>query len=117
MDFYFLISSSIYPYVKKFSDRFEVTVSSDAWVDVINKGVSKASALVCIEKEFGIKPEECAAFGDYLNDVELLEAVGYGFAMANAKDEVKKIARYETASNKEHGVIKGIRRLMEQGLC
>ena len=33
---------------------------------------------------FGITPEECVAFGDQYNDVEMLETVGMGYAMSNA---------------------------------
>ena len=63
-----------------------------------------------------VKPEECAAFGDYLNDYEMLQAVGYGFAMANAHPDLKKVARFETLSNDKSGVLFGIRRLMVYGL-
>jgi hypothetical protein len=59
-----------------------------------------------------IAPEECAAFGDYLNDCEMLQAVGYGFAMANAHPDLKKVAKFETLSNDMNGVLMGIRRLM-----
>ena len=47
----------------------------------------------------------------------MLQAVTYSFAMANAHPDIKKIARFETASNAEHGVIKGIQKLIDDGLC
>ena len=62
------------------------------------------------------KPEECAAFGDYLNDCEMLQAVSYGFAMANAHPDLKKFARFEAASNDDAGVLKAINQLIAEGL-
>ena len=67
-------------------------------------------------KRFGIRPEECAAFGDYMNDAEMMEAVSYSFAMGNAYPAIKKLARFETGTNVEKGVLMGIERLMKEGL-
>ena len=78
----------------------------------INKGV----AVKNIQRVMNFKPEECAAFGDYLNDREMIQAVGYGFAMANAHPDLKKIAAFETVSNDEAGVLVGIRKLISDGL-
>jgi hydroxymethylpyrimidine pyrophosphatase-like HAD family hydrolase len=51
-----------------------------------------------------------------MNDYEMIQAVGYGFAMANAHPELKKVAKFETVSNDEYGVIVGIQKLMADGL-
>ena len=40
-------------------------------------------------QHFGFTKEEAIAFGDGVNDIEMLEAVGTGVAMGNAKDEIK----------------------------
>lgn len=106
----------IEPLAAKWRDTQQVVLSSDYWLDIMAPGASKGVAVRAMQKRFGVKPEECAAFGDYLNDLELLGAVEYSFAMANAHPAVKAVARYETASNEEGGVLLGIRRLMEMGL-
>ena len=54
----------------------------------INKGVGVKK--VC--EHFGVQLEHVVAFGDSLNDKEMLQEVGLGIAMANAHDEIKKIA-------------------------
>ena len=77
-----------------------------------NKGVAVRE----VQKRFGIRPEECAAFGDYMNDAEMMEAVSYSFAMGNAYPAIKKLARFETGTNAEQGVLMGIERLMKEGL-
>ena len=70
-----------------------------------------------VEEKFGLRPDEVAVFGDYLNDLEMMSAAKYSFAMANAHPDIKKAANYETASNDEAGVLKGIQRLIDAGLC
>ncbi len=44
----------------------------------------------------GIGPDECMAFGDEYNDIEMMKSVKYSFAMKHAKPGVKAAAFYET---------------------
>lgn len=106
----------IYDHFAQFYDTLQVVLSSDYWVDVMSPSISKGVAVKNIQRVMNFKPEECAAFGDYLNDCEMLQAVGYSFAMANAHPDVKKVARFETVSNDQAGVLVGIRRLIDDGL-
>ncbi len=107
---------NIYDKLAKFHDSLQVVQTIDWWVDVSSPGANKGEAIKNVQKALNIKPEECAAFGDYMNDCEMLQAVEYGFAMANAHPDLKKFAKYETLSNEQGGVIAGIRRLMAEGL-
>ena len=120
MSFFNMVGKSeenIYPAIKeKFGKTMQVVLASDFWTDVINMSVSKGVAVQNVQKILGVTPDECAAFGDYLNDVQMLQAVTHSFAMANAHPDLKQLAKYETVSNVEHGVIVGINKLIEQGL-
>jgi hypothetical protein len=107
---------NIYDYLGEFYDSLQVVLSSDYWVDLMTKGINKGEAVRNVQRILNVKPEECAAFGDYMNDYEMIQAVGYGFAMANAHPELKKVAKFETVSNDEGGVIVGIKKLMAKGL-
>ena len=107
---------NIFDKLAQFYDSLQVVLSSDYWVDVMNPNISKGEAVKNIQRVMNIKPEECAAFGDYLNDLEMLQAVGCSFAMANAHPDLKKVAAFETAGNDEAGVLVGIRRLISDGL-
>ena len=108
---------TIYPKMQKFNGgEVQVLLSSDEWVDIMMPHVDKGFAVRKVQEILNIKPEECAAFGDYLNDYEMLKSVGYSFAMANAHPDLKKIAKFETASNDEGGVIAGIKKLIDDGL-
>ena len=57
-------------------------------------------------EHFQIGLDECMAFGDGGNDIQMLSHVGIGIAMGNASDEVKKYADYITDSVDEDGVFK-----------
>lgn len=107
---------NIYDKLSHFNGEVQVALSSDEWVDIMMPHVSKGSAVQKVQQILGIKPEECAAFGDYLNDCEMLQSVGYGFAMANAYPDLKKFTKFETVSNDERGVLVGIKKLMDEGL-
>ena len=109
--------ASILPLVAQDKKDLKVVLSSDYWVDVMNLAINKGVAVREIQKRLDLAPEECAAFGDYLNDKEMLESVGYSFAMANAHPDIKKVAKYQTASNAEHGVLKGIGWMLSEGIC
>lgn len=111
------LSQTIYPKIKeKFSKTMQVVLASEFWLDVMVSDGNKGTAVKEIQKQFNIKPEECAAFGDYFNDIQMLKAVKYSFAMENAHSEVKQIAKYETLSNDDDGVLVGIEKLMNEGL-
>ena len=52
------------------------------------------------------------AFGDGLNDIELLNAATYSFAMENAFEETKAAANFITRSNDEQGVLQTIQKII-----
>lgn len=103
---------NIYSKLVSFRDELQVVLSSNYWVDVMSPNISKGEAVKNIQRVMNIKPEECAAFGDYLNDVEMLQAVGYSFAMGNAHPELKAVAKFSVPNNNQGGVLFGVRRLM-----
>lgn len=109
-------STTIYPFMKKFEGRMQVVRSSDFWVDIMSFGINKGIALQQVQKKLHITPMECAVFGDYLNDLEIMSSAYYSFAVANAHHKIKDVARFTTTSNEEGGVLAGIRRLMDEGL-
>jgi len=97
----------------KFGNDFNVTVGDAIWVDIMNKGVDKGAAMRVLGNELGITSSQMMAFGDTYNDIEMLEAVEFSYIVANAADEMKKYAKYITASNDEYGVTKVLDELIE----
>jgi Cof subfamily protein (haloacid dehalogenase superfamily) len=79
--------------------------------DVNLSNANKAVGLTKLLEQLGIAPDEAVAFGDGLNDIEMLSLVGMGVAMGAARDEVKKAANMVTLSAEEDGVCHGLERL------
>jgi Cof subfamily protein (haloacid dehalogenase superfamily) len=90
----------------------QVVVSSPHWIDVMNPGVNKGVALRRLQADLGVTPEQTVAFGDYLNDVEMLDAAHWSFAMADAHPDVAARARFAAPSNAEHGVVQVLQALL-----
>lgn len=76
--------------------------------DVLPLGGSKAKGIEQFMIHRGIKKEDVYAFGDNLNDIEMLQFVGHGVAMGNAPDVVKKAAKYVTKDVGEDGIAYGL---------
>ena len=94
---------------ERLGDRLGVILSGEHWVDAMKSGVTKGRAMREMQKMLDVRPEECMAFGDYLNDYELLESVSESYAMANGHPKLKAIARHIAPSNDEYGVMQVIK--------
>ena len=81
-------------------------------IDLIQPGVHKGSALTRLGTALGIDPGDMIAFGDGGNDIEMLQLVGCGVAMANAPDHIKAHADAVTGSNNDEGVLEFIERAL-----
>lgn len=79
-----------------FGDKVTVVTSGNCWMDMVSKGVNKGSAMEMLQKKWNLQPSECMAFGDHYNDVEMLQSVGYPYAMDNAQPEIYKMCAYHT---------------------
>ncbi|MEK4199427.1 Cof-type HAD-IIB family hydrolase [Cytobacillus sp. FSL K6-0265] len=79
--------------------------------DVVPTGGTKAEGIKEMIKRLNISMEDVYAFGDGLNDIEMLEASGVGIAMGNALPEVKKVANMVTEHVDEDGIWKGLRKV------
>ncbi|KEZ91755.1 MULTISPECIES: HAD family hydrolase [Clostridia] len=91
---------------EKYADRLKMTIAGDMWMDCMRPGINKGQAVKLLQDSLGIKPEETMAFGDQLNDIEMLKQAYYSFAVGNAREEVKAAARFRTDTNVNDGVLK-----------
>lgn len=73
-------------------------------VQIQAKTASKGTALMELVPRWGYAMENVIAFGDDVNDVEMVRDSGLGVAVDNAVDEVKAVANRITASNEDEGV-------------
>lgn len=74
------------------------------YIQIMPKGISKLEAVTRITVSHGIKISDVLAFGDDVNDLELIRASGVGVAMENAAGIVKESASFTTLSNENEGV-------------
>lgn len=101
----------MYNYLTANYKNFEFFIMQDSFensktIEILPKGVSKYNSINELARYLNISNNEIMAFGDGLNDVEMIEKCGIGVAMANALNEVKEKANYVTRkSNEELGVI------------
>ncbi|MBS4217904.1 Cof-type HAD-IIB family hydrolase [Bacillus sp. FJAT-49711] len=82
-------------------------------LDVVPKGGSKAEGIKKLIARLGFELQNTYAFGDGLNDIEMLQTVGTGIAMGNAHEAVKMHADFITTSVDNDGIVNG---LIEVGL-
>ncbi|MEZ0447035.1 Cof-type HAD-IIB family hydrolase [Cellulomonas sp. ICMP 17802] len=87
---------------------FDALVSGEHWVDVMSPTADKGHALRAVQDALGITAEQTMAFGDYFNDIGMLDAAFYSFAMDNAHPDVRAHARFVAPANTENGVVRTI---------
>ena len=98
-------------FLEELKGKAEPTTSGHGSIDLIMPGCHKASGLKRLVQRWRISPEQCAAFGDGGNDIEMLQYCRHSYAMANAPRNVKEAARYVCPSNEEDGVLAALEQL------
>ena len=96
---------ALLPIVQAEFPELSFTISKPYFLEAQPKGVSKGSALQKLSGILGFSPEHTIVFGDSLNDVSMLNFTKHSVAMANARQDVIKSARYVTQrSNAQDGL-------------
>jgi Cof subfamily protein (haloacid dehalogenase superfamily) len=98
---------------ESFPDSLVGYRSKPTYLEIAHKSISKRTALeLLLAEKYPFALHDIIAFGDNFNDMEMLEAVGLGVAVGNAKEEVKAIANQIAEPGKEDGVAKTVKRLL-----
>ena len=79
--------------------------------EISNLNINKSTALTRVCQYLGVDTDDCIAFGDSMNDVEILQAAGIGIAMGNADACVKEIADQVCESCDEDGIAKALAKM------
>lgn len=92
--FQIMLGSRKEEYAKVMQDTTssKITAWWDRAVDIIPTSSGKGTGIKKMLDYYGFDKSQALAFGDGNNDIEMLEAVGWGLAMANASDELKETA-------------------------
>lgn len=100
------------PRVADLAELCQVTVSGQHWVDMSHAGANKGAALSQVQDRLGISRDETVVFGDYLNDLAMMDCATMSFAMANAHPQVIDKAAYLAPPNTEDGVVQVLSALL-----
>jgi hydroxymethylpyrimidine pyrophosphatase-like HAD family hydrolase len=98
---------------REFGDALYVTYSLPDCLEVMTADVSKGRALRFVLDKLDLDPANCVAFGDNMNDIDLLETAGHPFMMNNANpDLIKRLPNVQRIGNNfEAGVAHHLRKL------
>jgi HAD superfamily hydrolase (TIGR01484 family) len=88
-------------------------VFGESYVDINQKGCNKGYAIKNICEELGLDSGEIIAVGDGINDIPMLEIVGFPACPSNSKDDVKKIVTKRKGYVAKNPVGKGTREICE----
>ncbi|MGY0489279.1 Cof-type HAD-IIB family hydrolase [Streptomyces sp. WG-D5] len=97
------------PVLAPLRDTHQVVVSSRHWIDVMNPAANKGVAVRRLQDALGVTPAQTMVFGDYRNDLEMLDAADWSYAMANAHPDVLARARLRAPANTDNGVVRTVR--------
>ena len=81
-----------------FESEIKIVTAGNRWIDFIAPGTNKGIALSAMMEHLHISADECMAFGDQYNDVEMLQAAGTSYAMTTAAPGVSAYSTYTTDS-------------------
>ena len=79
------------------------------YADLVAKGIDKSTGITLLCQHLNLDPQDTMAFGDGINDLEMLQAAGIGVAMGQGRDEVKAIADYITNSVEKDGIVSALK--------
>ena len=88
----------------RFRGRLFVSKSLPHFLEFADPSVSKGSGLAFVAERLGFTPAETVACGDGENDRELLEWAGFGVAVANAHEDILRLADLVVPPVAEEGV-------------
>jgi len=103
------------PEVMRLFPQYAISKSSPLNIEINMGGTNKGRALQVLCEMLDIPQSASIAFGDDINDVEMLSYAGHGFAMKNGVEEVKKAADDVTEfDNNSGGVGRTVEKLLKE---
>lgn len=87
-----------------FPEEYDLLMVARGWAEIMPKSVNKGNAILEYAKFRGLDSSEILAFGDSDNDLTMINSVGKGIAMKNARNSLKVLADDITETNDNDGV-------------
>jgi len=89
-----------------------ILIDSGFFYHILNSNVNKGKGLKVAAEMMNIRTKDIIAIGDSEVDIELLQEAGYGIAVGNASDELKKVANHVTTERNGEGFAEGIKNIL-----
>lgn len=102
--------SNILEFMEIYKDKFNFVIHGDILLEMIPIQFSKAVGIERLINYLGIDRDNTYAFGDSMNDFEMLKYVNYGVAMGNSSEEFKNAMKYVTEDYDKGGIYNGLKR-------
>lgn len=93
---------------KRYEEDYLVVIHGKLIFELIPKGFSKAEGIKLILDKIGIDKKDTYAFGDSMNDYEMLDFVEHGIAMGNSDKRLFDVASYVTDTIENDGIYKAL---------
>lgn len=87
-----------------FPEEYDLLMVARGWAEIMPKSVNKGNAILEYAKFRGLDSSEILAFGDSDNDLTMINSVGKGIAMKNARNSLKVLADDIAETNDNDGV-------------
>jgi hypothetical protein len=97
---------------ERFGSTLYITESIPIFLEIANPLIRKSVALAHVAERLGVQADEIVAFGDGVNDLDMLSYAGLGVAMGNAPERVRAIADRVAPPVSEDGVAQVIEELL-----
>lgn len=101
---------SVLEHLEPYKDMLNIVRYNARSVDIMPASTNKAEGILNVAKMLGIDISEVMAIGDAQNDIEMLNTVGVGVAVANAESELKEVADYVCESPNAGGVFEAVKK-------
>lgn len=95
-------------FYSKMGERYNLIAHTPIVIECIPKGHSKATGMEYVAKMLGDDIENCYAFGDSVNDLDMLKAAGHAVAMGNGMPDIFDVVEYKTSDINEDGILNGL---------
>jgi Cof subfamily protein (haloacid dehalogenase superfamily) len=94
---------------KALENKFDCIYHNTEFIELVPKGFTKVRGIEAIIKHLGVYIEDTYAFGDSLNDIDMLQYVRYGIAMGNSSPGILDKVKYKTDKIENDGIYKGLK--------
>lgn len=97
--------------MRELGEAYGFLIHSSTVCEMVPTGFDKGTGIQRVCELLGVDISDTYAFGDSVNDTEMMEAAGHAIVMGNGTDDLKAMADYVTKTLHEGGIHHGCRKM------